>query len=75
MARHGSDYFKNPVGTGPFRLVEWRKDERIVLERNSDYWGPQPQLDRLIFKPIQESSVRFLSFRRARFTAFRQPQS
>ncbi len=60
VARYGRDYFKNPVGTGPFRLVEWRKDERIVLERNPDYWGPKPQLDRLIFKPIQEGSMRFL---------------
>lgn len=60
VEKHGRDYFKNPVGTGPFRLVEWRKDERIVLARNDDYWGPKAKIERLIFKPIQEGSVRFL---------------
>ena len=63
VAKHGDDYFKNPVGTGPFRFVEWRKDERLVLARNDDYWGAPPSLDRLIFKPIQEASVRFLELR------------
>ena len=60
LKKFGRDYFKNPVGTGPFRFVEWRKDERIVLARNDDYWGPKAKLDRLIFKPIQEASIRFL---------------
>ena len=60
IKKHGRDYFKNPVGTGPFRFVEWRKDERIVLARNDDYWGPKAKIKRLIFKPIQEASVRFL---------------
>lgn len=63
VKRYGRDYFKHPVGTGPFRFVEWRKDERLVLARNEDYWGPRPALDQLIFKPIQEASVRFLELR------------
>lgn len=61
--RHGTDYRRHPIGTGPFRFVEWREDERIVLERNDDYWGPAPPLKRLIFKPIQDSSVRFFELR------------
>ncbi len=60
---HGAAYRKNPVGTGPFRFVEWREDERIVLERNQAYWGEKPRLNRLIFKPIQDASVRFLELR------------
>ncbi|MEE2657916.1 MAG: ABC transporter substrate-binding protein [Candidatus Latescibacterota bacterium] len=60
VARYGADYFKNPVGTGPFRFVEWRKDERIVLARYDDYWGEPARIGRLIFKPIQDPSVRFL---------------
>ncbi len=63
VRQHGPDYFKNPVGTGPFRLVEWRVDERLVLARNEDYWGPAPSLQRLIFKPIHDASVRFLELR------------
>lgn len=63
VRKHGADYFKNPVGTGPFAFVEWRKDERIVLARNEHYWGAPTKLDRLIFKYIQDASVRFLELR------------
>lgn len=62
---HGDDYFKNPVGTGPFRLVEWLKDERIVLARNEAYWGPPAGLDRLVFRSISDPSVRYLELRSA----------
>ena len=63
VEKYGSDFFKHPVGTGPFRFVEWRKDERIVLERNENYWSKPAPLKRLIFKPIQEASVRFLELK------------
>ncbi|MGH7725757.1 MAG: ABC transporter substrate-binding protein [Candidatus Eiseniibacteriota bacterium] len=59
--QHGEDFFKRPVGTGPFRFVEWVKDERIVLERNPDYWGPKAYLDRVVFRSIPENTVRLLA--------------
>ena len=34
---YGDEIMSNPVGTGPFRLVEWRRSSRIVLERNPTY--------------------------------------
>jgi peptide/nickel transport system substrate-binding protein len=58
---HGEDFFKHPVGTGPFRFVEWIKDDRIVLERNPDYWGPKAYLDRVVFRSIPENTVRLLA--------------
>jgi peptide/nickel transport system substrate-binding protein len=63
VEQHGRDFFKHPVGTGPFRFVEWRKDERIVLERNEAHWDEPAPLKRLIFKPIQEAAVRFLELK------------
>ncbi|NKB68800.1 MAG: ABC transporter substrate-binding protein [Candidatus Latescibacteria bacterium] len=63
VKKYGVDFFKNPVGTGPFRFVEWRKDERLVLECNDQYWGPKAKIDRLMFKPISDPSVRFLELR------------
>ena len=48
-----------PVGTGPFMLTEWVQGDRIVLDRNPNYWREGfPTLDRLIFRPITESSTR-----------------
>jgi peptide/nickel transport system substrate-binding protein len=60
IKKYGDDYFKNPVGTGPFRFKEWRKDDRIVLERNPDYWDEKALLDRVIFRSIVDNSARLL---------------
>ncbi len=60
IKKFGDDYFKNPVGTGPFRFKEWRKDDRIVLERNPDYWDEKALLDRVIFRSIVDNSARLL---------------
>ncbi|MFQ5593996.1 MAG: ABC transporter substrate-binding protein [Anaerolineae bacterium] len=48
----------HPVGTGPFRFVERVRGDRIVLERNTDYWGPESCLDRLIFRPLPDPASR-----------------
>jgi peptide/nickel transport system substrate-binding protein len=56
---YGADQLgDNPAGTGPFRLVEWDRGTRVVLERNPDYWGDPPALDQLIFRPIPEPTGR-----------------
>lgn len=47
-----------PVGTGPFKLSEWVKGDRIVLVRNDDYYGKKPTLERIIFKVIPEHGTR-----------------
>ena len=48
-----------PIGTGPFVLTEWVQGDRIVLDKNPNYWREgYPKVDRLIFKPITESSTR-----------------
>jgi peptide/nickel transport system substrate-binding protein len=56
----GADAFEQaPVGTGPFRFVEMVRGDRIVYEANPDYWQEGlPRVDRLIFRPIPESSTR-----------------
>jgi peptide/nickel transport system substrate-binding protein len=47
-----------PVGTGPFKFVEWVRDDRVVLEANPDYFQGAPGVDRLIFRAIPEDSTR-----------------
>jgi len=55
------DAFKHPVGTGPFKFVEWIKDDHITLEANKDYWRGAPKLDKLIFRVILDPSSRLLA--------------
>jgi peptide/nickel transport system substrate-binding protein len=47
-----------PVGTGPFTFSEWVPNEQLVLEANPDYWGGQPAVDTVIFRPIPEVAAR-----------------
>lgn len=46
------------VGTGPYRFVEWVKDDHLTLEANPDYWGEQPAIERIEFRPVPEPSSR-----------------
>ena len=56
----GSIFNRQPVGSGPFKLVEWREDNTIVLDANREYFRrDRPILDRLIFNtyPDRESAL------------------
>jgi peptide/nickel transport system substrate-binding protein len=56
--RLGRDFARRPVGTGPYKMVEWVPDERIVLEANPDYYAGRPSFDRVQFRFVPEASVR-----------------
>ncbi|MFS8544200.1 MAG: ABC transporter substrate-binding protein, partial [Limnochordales bacterium] len=60
IERYGEDYARNPVGTGPFKFKEWVRQDRIVLERNPDYWGEPAQLDEVVFRVVPEDGARML---------------
>ena len=49
---------KKPIGTGPYKLVEYELNSRIVLERNEAYWGPKPPMKNVIFQIIKDPSAR-----------------
>ncbi len=58
----GDDYNRNPVGTGPFVIKSWTAGDRMVLERNPDYWDKsKPNLDRVVLRPLPDAQSRFAS--------------
>jgi peptide/nickel transport system substrate-binding protein len=46
------------MASGPYRLREWIRDDRIVLDANPTYWGPKPVFQTVIFRSIPEASSR-----------------
>ena len=57
----GSDFGQKPVGTGPFRFVEYLPKERIVVERNPDYWGTKANVAKMTFRFYPDSNARTLA--------------
>ncbi len=51
---------RHPVGTGPYRFVEWLDGEKIVLEANPDYFAEGPYIKRFVFRIIPDTSTQFL---------------
>lgn len=54
----------HPVGTGPFRFVSAALDKEVVIERNNDYWGDKPNLQRVRFAVVPDTTTRALELRK-----------
>ncbi len=46
---HGPDYGRNPVGSGPYKLVHWAEGQQMIVEANPFYYGQTPQFKRIVF--------------------------
>jgi peptide/nickel transport system substrate-binding protein len=57
----GNDFMRAPVGTGPFRFVEWKTNTHVIIERNPGYWGEKAPLDRVVFKVVPEEGARMIA--------------
>jgi ABC-type dipeptide/oligopeptide/nickel transport system permease component/ABC-type transport system substrate-binding protein len=53
----------HPVGTGPFRFVEWRKGDSLTLERYAAYWGTPARLARVTFRWVPDASTAYAALR------------
>lgn len=50
---------EDPVGTGPFKFVEWKRNDSITIEKNEEYWKEGlPKLDRVVFRSIPDNGAR-----------------
>jgi peptide/nickel transport system substrate-binding protein len=53
-----TDYIRKPLGTGPFKVTDFKTDESVTLERNTNYRDTtKPYLDKIIFKSVPSSQV------------------
>ncbi len=52
-----SDFFRSPVGTGPYKLESWDAGQAIVLVKNEDYYQGCPRIDRIIFKIVGDDNA------------------
>ncbi len=58
----GENFGEQPIGTGPWKLVEWRHDDYVKFARNENYFGGAPSVDTLIARIIPEPSTAVAEF-------------
>lgn len=59
VKKHGEKFGQHPVGTGPFRFVDFVQDSRVTLERFDGYWEKgKPYLDKVIYNVVPDPTVR-----------------
>jgi ABC-type transport system substrate-binding protein len=59
----GRKLSRNPVGAGPYKLVEWVRGERIVLVRNEHFWGKKPTVEKIVYIIVPETATRVAMLR------------
>jgi len=74
VEKFGPDFGRNPVGTGAYKMTEWTLGQRVVFERNPDYFRPgSPFLDKITFEVGQEPQVALLRLKRGEVDVLGDP--
>jgi len=65
VEKQGLNFGKNPVGTGPFKFVEWKVGQEVILEANKDYWDKAhaPKVQRVVIRNIKDNSQRLAALK------------
>lgn len=51
-------FAETPVGTGPYKFVQWKRGQYITLERNEGYWGKKPPIKKVNYRFVEEPGTR-----------------
>ncbi len=54
---YSENYARNPIGSGPYKLVRWDEGQQLIVEANPYYYGEKPQLERLVFLFMDEDTA------------------
>src|SRR4051812_17731358 len=71
----GEDLSDKPIGTGPWKLVEWKHDDYLLFARNDQYWGGAPKAESLRARIIAEPSTAVAEFESGNVSVLRIPQT
>ncbi|EEG77049.1 extracellular solute-binding protein family 5 [Dethiobacter alkaliphilus AHT 1] len=58
----GGDFSRNPIGSGPYELVEWETSDYILLAAFEDYYRGQPEIGQVVFKIIPDANTLLAQF-------------
>lgn len=61
VEKDAAGFANNPVGTGPYKFISWKRGDTISLEANPDYWGGKPKLDKIDLKIVPDNSARVVA--------------
>jgi peptide/nickel transport system substrate-binding protein len=66
---HSKDakFAETPVGTGPYRFVRWNRGQNIILERNEDYWGGKPEIEKVTYRFVSDPGTRLAGLKAGEF--------
>jgi len=74
IEKYGEDFGRNPIGTGAYRMTDWTLGQRVVFERNRDYFrAGSPYLDKIIFEVGQDPQVALLRLKRGEVDVLGDP--
>lgn len=68
------DFGQNPVGTGPWRFVEWAHDDHLLFARNDQFWGGAPAAESLMARIIPEPSTAVAEFEAGNVDVLQVPE-
>lgn len=71
---HNAEYARNPIGSGPYKLVRWDQGQQLIVEVNPYYYGPKPQIERLVFL-FNDEDAAFAAARAGQLQVVSVPQT